>query len=525
MSEKKHIDRVFQEKLKDFEAIPDDAVWENIKSELEKEKDNDKVIPIWWRYAGVAAVLLLFLTIGGLMLNDNTNSAPEIEVVDTENTSPSENSDLKNPSDAIQESLGLELDSNLNESVASENNVSTQSAQETNINNINNASNNTPNSVSNANNIIDDKTNIASTTSSNKHLDNEALTNNNVSPVNNSNIESHNEIYKSNPDDESQISTLAETSQKASELQNNNENNAEDLNDIKIDENVIDDSAIVIVQNETSQDTNTEDTTPSDSLTIEAEIAKIEDIKNIIEEEKDLNRWSISPNVAPVYFNSLGNGSSIDEQFNNNSKTGEINMSYGVTGSYAINEKLVVRAGINKVNLGYNTNDILILETTGKGPSSALLSNITENNYEDHVSLVSARSVVLEQNSNIVNTSNVGSINQTLGFVEIPVELQYSLLNTKLGINVIGGFSSFFLSENELRSEVNGNSTLIGEANNVNDISYSANFGLGLNYNFSKSFNFNLEPIFKYQINTFSNTSGSFNPYFIGFYTGFSFKF
>jgi hypothetical protein len=90
---------------------------------------------------------------------------------------------------------------------------------------------------------------------------------------------------------------------------------------------------------------------------------------------------------------------------------------------------------------------------------------------------------------------------------------------------VIGGFSTLFLNENEIYSVVEGNRTLLGEANNINDMSYSANFGLGLNYHISDKLKLNLEPMFKYQINTFNNTSGDFQPYFIGVYSGFSFKF
>jgi hypothetical protein len=73
--------------------------------------------------------------------------------------------------------------------------------------------------------------------------------------------------------------------------------------------------------------------------------------------------------------------------------------------------------------------------------------------------------------------------------------------------------------------ERNGNKTRLGEATNINDMSYSANFGIGLNYNISKQLRFNLEPTFKYQINTFNETSGNFQPFFIGVYTGLSFKF
>ena len=303
----------------------------------------------------------------------------------------------------------------------------------------------------------------------------------------------------------------------------NNKKELDSFNEINSTSSNETENENTIAESDINRDTTQENIMAIDSLTIEGEIASLEDI---IEEEKTINRWRISPNVAPVYFNSLGDeGSSIDAQFDTNSKSSELNMSYGITGSYAINNKLVVRAGINQVKLGYNTNDILAFETTGRGPNSSLLSNINPDNSDTQMTLVSAESVVLSRASNVIDFDNVGSLNQRIGYIEIPVELQYSLLNKKFGVNVIGGFSSFFLNENELSSSIGGITTNIGEANNVNDISYSANFGLGLNYNFTKNFDFNLEPIFKYQINTFSNTSGDFKPYFIGFYTGFSFKF
>ena len=108
----------------------------------------------------------------------------------------------------------------------------------------------------------------------------------------------------------------------------------------------------------------------------------------------------------------------------------------------------------------------------------------------------------------------------------MPLEIQYALVNSKLGINLIGGFSSFFLSDNKIYSEAEtGTRTFLGEASNINNVSYSANFGVGFNYQVSKKFDLNLEPMFKYQINTFDNTSGDFTPFFIGVYTGFAIKF
>ena len=70
-----------------------------------------------------------------------------------------------------------------------------------------------------------------------------------------------------------------------------------------------------------------------------------------------------------------------------------------------------------------------------------------------------------------------------------------------------------------------GGGVLFGEANNINSVNFSTNLGLGLDYKFTPKLKFNVEPVFKYQLNTFSNTSGSFNPYSLGVYSGFTLKF
>jgi hypothetical protein len=246
----------------------------------------------------------------------------------------------------------------------------------------------------------------------------------------------------------------------------------------------------------------------------------IENNNKIKEETNKGNRWSIAPNAAPVYFNTLGKGSSIGQQFNNNSKTGDVNMSYGISTSYAINKKIKVRSGINRVNLGYNTNDVIVLRSSISS-SSALKNVDSGGSNNSNVSVVSENA----SNAESFSSSNT-SINQSLGYIEIPLEIQYSLSERRLGVNVIGGFSSFFLNNNSVHSEnANGQRTFLGEASNINNTSYSANFGVGLNYKFSKKIDLNLEPTFKYQFNTFNNTTGNFTPYFIGVYTGFAIKF
>ena len=124
-----------------------------------------------------------------------------------------------------------------------------------------------------------------------------------------------------------------------------------------------------------------------------------------------------------------------------------------------------------------------------------------------------------------VSRSLNAAISQRMSYYEIPLELEYKLLDKRFGLHLIGGLSTFVLNDNQVVSELNGSNVKIGEANNINPVSFSTNIGIGLNFRFSDAVIFNVEPTFKYQLNTFNNTSGDFNPYIIGLYTGLNYRF
>jgi hypothetical protein len=519
MSDKKNIDRLFQEAFKNFEATPSDAVWNNIEAKLNQKKDKRRVIPIWWRYAGVAALLLLLLTVGNSFFGESDVVIPSNQVVDTEDTTRSSVSETATP------------ENNATNSVVTENNNGLENASETETN--------SKASV------------VAEKASENDKVENEIKTNstlknksksiiksdkrNAIAKNSDGNISNNKQTKTTNSNDPSELILDNKTTDNAvitenSEKENNSTKDAF-LDKTKTDNvinNIKKNNAVVSETEKTDHKTIAENKESN-------KVTSIEDIlnetKDIIEEEERLNRWSVTPNAAPVYFNTLGEGSSIDSQFNNNTKTAETNMSYGISASYAVNKKLSIRSGINKVNLGYNTNNVVVYETIAKSASSSLVNNASavktspENtNTPDNITLVSAENFEASKAGTLVSNSNT-SINQSFVYIEVPLEIQYMLSDKKLGVNVIGGFSSFFLSDNELFSDFEGSRTSIGEATNINKVSYSANLGLGFQYKFSKKLNLNLEPMFKYQINTFNNTSGNFTPYFIGVYTGIGFKF
>ncbi|OUR93853.1 hypothetical protein A9Q87_03850 [Flavobacteriales bacterium 34_180_T64] len=505
MSDKKNIDRLFQENLKDFEVTPNDAVWENIHNTLHKDKRKRRIlIPLWWRVAGVAALMVLMFTIANALLKETDNKT-NLPVV---NSSTNDILDKNSTNELESEALKKEPVSNTDFDVSDQSKSNDDLVQNPNRDkntNLTTPGNNNPNIVA------------SNTTKNGENLK--------------SNTSDSNASATQKPNNSTGKNTKYTVAKKSSNLPEPNPNvilknelEPLDLNSKESPENAIAKQTEQIPLNENESISEQDILAETDeSPSIEDAMALAENTNEKEKEEEKLNRWNISPSVAPVYFNTLGEGSSIHEQFIGNTKNGDLNMSYGLGGSYALNEKLKIRAGIHKVNLGYSTNNVIVY--SGIGARNGAGSNIKYNNNSKATIFISAESINLTSAPEILNTNIKGSLEQQLGFIEIPLEVEYSLINKKIGLNVIGGFSTLFLSKNEIYSNLEGERTLIGEATNINSTSYSANLGVGVNYNVSEKIKINLEPMFKYQINTFNNSSGDFQPYFIGVYTGLSYKF
>ncbi len=495
MSSKKNIDRLFQEKFKEFEVKPDPKVWKSIEAKLKKEEKDDRVVifPFWIKLSGIAASLLLFLLLGNAILN-NSDSNIITNVVDTK-----KNEEVK-PNDTIKSTTRT---ADVNETDIKNTDVNKEESTDSSsiVLHNNKANSNQENKVSEQNNI----NNNAHTSSnyskkSNNSTQQNTTSNNNLNTVNNN--------YKN-----TNVASSNSTIKKDKVTQSNNQSRTTNSTVIEDKTNT---EVVVTDKNNLDKKEEEQELKPS----IEDAVAEAKKTEYLIEEEETANRWTVNPNIAPVYYNSFGEGSHLNEQFNSNKKTGEVNTSYGVKVGYALNKNLTIRSGINKLNLSYDTEDVVVYQKLGDNSSSRNV-NFSLSSSGQELNIISADKINVIEVSKNLNTG----ISQQMSYYEMPLEVEYKLLKKRIGINIISGFSTFLLDNNQLTSQLDGINTKIGEANNINDFSFSTNIGLGINYKFSNAVVFNLEPTFKYHLNAFNNTSGSFNPYIIGLYTGVSYRF
>src|SRR5690606_29598126 len=96
-----NLDKLFEKKLADFQELPDEKVWRTIEASLEKKKQSRQILPIWWKAAGIAAVLaILFFTIDPF----TTSDMGEPTITDIENKATDKINGLEK-SDSIKDTF------------------------------------------------------------------------------------------------------------------------------------------------------------------------------------------------------------------------------------------------------------------------------------------------------------------------------------------------------------------------------------------------------------------------------------
>lgn len=550
MKNSKNIDRLFQEKFKYFEATPNEKIWKNIESSLQEKEEKRRIIPFWWKLSGIAALIVVSFFIGNQYV-ENSNSKFQIPNSPTE-SNRSANSQEQNSKNEVVTKTTISKDAITNrknaivtsEKVKSKEEISKQNQNSTNENknliNENKIQNNenkavvSNNSVSNSiknkkqnpsffvnnsneNAVVSNKN--KSKNSQNSSEKNELNLNEKNNAIDNNALEKANQLLEKNKSNvivtkDSKVKNTSETDIKSSEK---NIPNSEKTTNPEVIATVTEPS-----NSELAKHTKKEDEIASSLANSTNELEAILAQKEKEKKKKnptETNRWQITSAIAPIFFGSTSNDSPVDAKFNNNSKSYENSMSYGVGLQYNLTKKLAIRAGINKLDLDYATNDVAFLENTQNTESLVAVS--TENTLQ----FVANGANPVDGFTLASNIVNKGTLRQEFGYYEIPFELSYAVINKKIKVNVITGLSTLFLDENAISLTSTKYNMTLGEANNVNKVNFSTNVGLGINYNLYKSFYLNLDSILKYQMNTFNSNSGNFNPYIIGLYSGLSYKF
>lgn len=482
MREHDNIDRLFQESFKDFEVDAPQGTWDNIEKKL-TQKDDKVIIPLWQKLSGVAAIIAILILAGSQwFVSPNAINS----IVDSPNGTLEEVKPTTNP---IENQNILE-----NNSLIAPNNQNSNSQVVVSTGTTENTTDQLEVVTNNEVQVPSNKVETSSNNNQSYSYDQTLALNTTDPKQNNSEQQSSLINYSENTDYSSLISAL----------------NSKDL--IQNEQLNLSTSPIEVPENKVIQP----------KLKSLVEVAELINSEKSNKKEEQKNSWFVKPQISPILYGNLGSGSAIDQNFNQNSSQGEVNMSYGLNVAYQLNDKMKIRTGINRVNLNYNTNDVFVLPASG---FSSINNVDLSANFES--SVVSAQQLSNFQDSELAGRfpTEESQLQQQLGFIEIPMELEYKLIDKTIDINIIGGASTLLLNGNSLDIQTGNSTIFLGEANNVNNLSFSTNFAIGLDYDISEKLMLNLEPTFKYQFNTFQSGTTDFQPFLLGIYSGVVFKF
>ncbi|MDM1041613.1 outer membrane beta-barrel protein [Empedobacter falsenii] len=233
---------------------------------------------------------------------------------------------------------------------------------------------------------------------------------------------------------------------------------------------------------------------------------------------------TVSSYINPTKM--LDSKSILADEFNDHTIKNNLTVAYGAKISVRINDKINVRSGISKVELEQNTTNINSGINMGVYALSASNPK-TANNITYHSNI---RVIPDQSNQNAVMTmlsSETNTMEQKVHYIEVPLEVEYKLASfDKFNILAIAGGSYYAVTKNSISlADTNTRSNYkLGEANNLNNSSYSANAGVKLEYNLSNKSSINLEPNYRYMLNPLKNVDAK-NPSLLGLNLGFSIKF
>lgn len=217
----------------------------------------------------------------------------------------------------------------------------------------------------------------------------------------------------------------------------------------------------------------------------------------------DEPEFSASVFYGPAIFGSLSGKSTINESFDDVSKSHPITSHYGIYFK-TMYGKYGFKAGFSKINLKISNH----------------LNNQSPINYENMV-------LTNDDIYNVMANDEDICLVQKISYYEIPLEFNYAIKKdeTPYGIDAFSGFSVLFYDANQLYlSSNNLKNERFGSTKNLNKMNLSFNLGMGFYYKLNDKFQLDFNPIFKYYLSTFKDYKAP-KPYSFSIQSGVTYKF
>ena len=224
----------------------------------------------------------------------------------------------------------------------------------------------------------------------------------------------------------------------------------------------------------------------------------------------------------------------------NQAESGTLAYAGGVNVNYSPIRRLSIQSGVYYSRYGVSVDNAYLFDFTATADvesstkfysinNSSGIIDIENNPSMDYVTNKGDRNNPTTSSGSINEFSlqvNSGEVIQNFEYIEVPLILRYRLVDRKVGFNFLGGMSTNMLVGSNTYYNNDGNREKIGETTDLKPFNYSSIVGIGIDYAISDRFNISLEPTFRYYLNSINESSVIRSyPYSIGIFTGLRYYF
>lgn len=476
MKNELHTDKIIQEKLKDFSLAPPQHIFDNVQASLAAQKRKRRIAYISW-ISAAAVVLLAF--IGGWYFNESQNRK-SIQAVQ------SEISTQENPQRLLEQQ----------EQISTPPNSETKESEKK-----------------------------------------EQIVNSEIR------LPEKNLVAENN-----KLITELEVEEQSETTVNLNEATIPEIEDAKITE---DENAKILVEERVAileKDSPVTEKTQQE-LTAYEKTLIAGNVQKASETDQKQGSWKLGMSISPGYSSQVTNHSdSYNQNMNYTGNTGNANVSGGIMVQYKTAKRWSVESGVYYAKNGQksvNSFDLFAFNqrademyapvgdsyfsnavnvTNGQlemnGTAGVVALNGTPRGAE--VTTNMDESKLSSQNSLVTS----GEFSQVFEFVEIPLLVRYRLIDSKFGLELLGGFNAGIVVGNDAYLDNEFGLQNVGKTEDISPFNLSGTLGVGLNYELGKHFSLGFEPRFNYYLSSINqNPDVEFRPYRIGFYTGVYYEF
>ena len=236
--------------------------------------------------------------------------------------------------------------------------------------------------------------------------------------------------------------------------------------------------------------------------------------------------WSYR-DISINYQNQSGSNAKEAESQLNDTEDALLSYAGGVDVNYNLSNRWIIQSGMYYSKIGQVNNNALDFRQDN---DQYLLFAIRTSTGSIDVAFERIPADIRKINPpkdtlEAIDLNNVKII-QNFDLFEIPLMVKYKILDKKLGINISGGLSPAYLINNNTILQVDEDKYDIGNSSNLNTMIFNTSISLGLNYALSKKLALKMEPNFKYSLSPINkNSQFDYHPYYFSWFTGLSYKF